>query len=567
MALKIFAEEAQSFWRMQRLSIVGVKHPGGSSKVASNEDLKNIPIQYSKVDGANIPELRARMLPRVRARFDVVYNNLTASPATPGPEPRLRAPADIIRTHCKNGIMRYVSPAELLRRPTTGWIETFFVKEQCEVKPEYPDGMRLRTISWTKLQNAFLKSQGYKAQVPLEHISAYLEDVLDSVAALRDQKSGFYQIRLPPEKCAALRGIDSEGNVFEMLVSSMGHTSAPECQHLVAQTVAGDPLVVQPKFATKGVRIRTWIDGFKVSGSSQKVEAAMTKIDATALEVSVTFKEKAPPSNLNEFIGVSWDHAAKTVAVAPKTLKKLWNRAPATSTPLDLEAMTSRLLFCSAVRRIPPAHFYLAMKYTRRVLNRCNRGIISYHDDVDVPISIQTQFSEWLRLAKGKHGVAPLRGADEAVMFSDASLSGWGGTYITPQGQVFIAGGSFSDAEKTDNINVLESLALAKCIEAFGEKIALLRKLHVRVDNTSLMFGLQKGKSKSDQLASLLDSTITRLQSFDVAVDVEYISTKLMPADYPSRGKKIPDHIIRRAIGDLPADLRRGRRCAALRNR
>ena len=543
-------------------SITGASH---SSKVASALDMQTIPVQFSDVHGLDVSKCRARMNDRVRERFDLVYSYLTVAPPALGSEPKFRAPANIIRGHVENGIMRYVTPEMERVRPTLGWVEVFLVKEECEKKKAFPEGKRLRTICWTKYQNAEVKNRGYEPHVPLQHISAYLEDILDECAGLRDHKSGFYQIRLPQEKTAAVRGIDDEGNLFEMLVASMGHTSAPECMQILSQVVAGDPMVCKPQFAVKKVCHRTWVDGSRVSGTRANVVKALEAIDRNALAVGATYKEHSAPTTSYDFIGVTWDHSSATVAVAQKTKKKLWKTVPTSLTPLELEAMVGRLLFCSGVLRLPPARFYYVLKFTRRLLNRLNRGLVKPDVPVEVPTSVLSSLKKWLQCAKESGVVKPIKGSASAVLFSDASLDGWGGVLILEDCQIFVVGAKWRSPGA--DINELESLALQNCLHGFDGKVRTLHTLHVRVDNTTLMYGLQKGKSSNERLAGLVDQTIAHLQRIGIAVTVEYISTKLMPADYPSRGREVPNEVLKRAIGELPMDLRRGRRCAALRIR
>ncbi|KAJ9451624.1 hypothetical protein DIPPA_25091 [Diplonema papillatum] len=59
--------------------------------------------------------------------------------------------------------------------------------------------LRQRFILWTQEANDLLNRQGYVAQVPLGHVSEYLDVVGSECATTRDLRCGFYQIEVPED--------------------------------------------------------------------------------------------------------------------------------------------------------------------------------------------------------------------------------------------------------------------------------------------------------------------------------------------------------------------------------
>ena len=218
------------------------------------------------IEPLNVKKLRSRLSVEKRKRFDYVWNcaffpeiDKNRSVVNKKDSVFTREHADLL---VKNNVASHASGAgPLLNIPFT-------------VMEEKPSGKRQRFILWSKEANDLLNERGYVADVPLQHISAYLEAVREECASARDFKTGFYQVEIPVESRYLFRFLCDDGSWFELLRLPMGHSCAPEIMHTMAAAAAGDPLFVLPKFVPPGVIVHCWIDNIRFCGNKEMVATA-----------------------------------------------------------------------------------------------------------------------------------------------------------------------------------------------------------------------------------------------------------------------------------------------------
>jgi hypothetical protein len=175
----------------------------------TEEEIK-APLHCPALDGASIDteEIRRRLLPRVRQRFDEVWSTAFPKPRGPVEEPSglwsslSKADADQL-DRC--AIARLVDSNEA--EPTTGWAIPFTVVE------EKTTGLRRRFILWTRAANDKAKANKYVARVDLRHASHYHDGVLAESASLRDLKAGFYLVEIPQWARSQFRFRDASGRL------------------------------------------------------------------------------------------------------------------------------------------------------------------------------------------------------------------------------------------------------------------------------------------------------------------------------------------------------------------
>ncbi|ORC89559.1 uncharacterized protein TM35_000123340 [Trypanosoma theileri] len=124
--------------------------------------------------------------------------------------------------------------------PTTGWVVPFTVVE------EKPYGQRGRFIAWTREKN---DKDDCEADVPLGHISRYLDVVYDETATLFDLKASFFQMALPVNRRASFRCRTESGELVEFTRLPMGYKCSPEILNTITRVLAGDPALVLPQYA------------------------------------------------------------------------------------------------------------------------------------------------------------------------------------------------------------------------------------------------------------------------------------------------------------------------------
>lgn len=150
------------------------------TRVATLREELELPLQQTAVSPLNVERLRERMLPQVKNRLDHIWETLGhALPIEVQHRPSRclhAADADLLMS---TGVVSRATPSV----PTRGWVTPFTVVEEKET------GFRRRMIAWPKAKNA---QDVYEAQLPLQHVSYYLDAVRDEVATVVDLKASFF---------------------------------------------------------------------------------------------------------------------------------------------------------------------------------------------------------------------------------------------------------------------------------------------------------------------------------------------------------------------------------------
>ena len=487
---------------------------------------RHVDIHCPVVDPLDWPRVLAAATPRVQGELLRLRAYLMASGNSSFPRSHLSvADADelIASKH-----VELVDDNEAYS--TTGTCTPFFVLEERE------SGPRRRFILWPKAQNVAAYTDGFRPDVPLEHVSRYLAAVDQACAGLRDLKVAFWQVELSPQERANFRFLDVSGRIFQPTRLPMGFCASVDIMHRITEIIAGSTGFA--KEVTPRVAISCWVDGIRVAGQVKDVSAALRTIDVRAEQMAVTFKEFPPPQQVYDFVGVTFDHNAHRTRCKDTTLAKLDVEVV---TARDFLALFGRLMFAAGANRTPLAEFYFAIKKIRRLANRLQR----HPEEMDLPLAspptpiflallnrLTALVREW---SPSVEKVRPI----SATLFSDASLDGWGAVLCLPSGEVHSTGERWSEKERVRDISVLECDAVKRALADFYHHLPAVGALELRVDNSSLQAGLRRGGARSEDLnAALLPVLRTLLTDFpSCRVVVGYVPTKENPADGPSRGR------------------------------
>ena len=335
-----------------------------------------------------------------------------------------------------------------------------------------PTRTRRRPIQWAKRFNDMCDEVGYKAQVDLRHHSAYFSRCNNEAGATFDLKAGFFQVPLESDTLFTFRDVD--GNVFGLRRLPMGICTAPELMQIITSTIAGDPLAVQPKFATKAL-VDVWIDNVLFSGSAERVGAAVERFRSVveSAKVTINWNESSHDADALDFIGMRFSFKEHTIGLAKKNRDKIHDMTFAqTMLMSDLESHTSRLMYASSVMGVQLSSFYFALKFMRRRLSEINRETISRNDTVNVPPSVLRTFRKWqgLILTQDSRSIPSLKGRKSFTMWTDASRVGWGAVLIDNNTQqTWVVAARWSKAELQSHINILEAIAVEKALQRFTE--------------------------------------------------------------------------------------------------
>ena len=512
---------------------IGTQHSlvrrGKRTRLPSTWEEKASPLHVSGVPVMDVVGLRRRLDVEPRRRFDEVWK-MTFSPEV-GKAGRSSGRSAFSEEHAGElasfGIARKATgPGEANNVPFT-------------VLEEKPEGLRQRFILWTKDANSWLEER-YTAQVPLHHISRYLDQVREECGSTRDFRTGFYAIEIPEEARSFFRFQTEGGSWFELCRLPMGHVCAPEIMHTLAAAAAGDPAYVLPEWRVRGVRVDVFIDNIRYTGEAGMVLAATANLDAAADDFCLTWKpaDSFTAETKYTFLGVDFDHRESEVKVSAKICRKLQGVDMDNVTAGQLESMGGRLMHASAVAGETPGKYWFALKFLRRLANNLNAGRRLVGDRVHVPVSISTELREWAAGATAsRRMLAPFDGAEQKFsIFVDASKMGWGGVVVNDvTAEVVVMGDSWDAEQCMLHINILEGLAFSKTMQQMSPELDGCT-IAIWIDNTSVVGVARKGMSvRSQELNGAVISALLELQRRAITFSVQYVRSRLNPADLPSR--------------------------------
>ena len=432
-----------------------------------------------------------------------------------------------------DGILHRVSAAELRARPTKACGRFFFVKE---LKDE---SFRLRPI-YHPLQLNDALDKHYKAEMDLRHVGTYLDMTNREAAVVGDLAISFFQIVLPESARAWFRLCDVDGNIYEMTRMPMGHIVSAELMQLAMEVICGCTRAIDTahstKFANPRLRVDVWVDNVRAAGTRADCEQTRARIVRCAEYVGAVFKEGPDVLTRYTFIGVSFNHDAKTVRVAKKTLDKIGTTAPATAPRSTYVKLVARLIFASGALRIPLGRHYLLIKMANRFAHALNSG---GDDEVKAfPPGLLPALQEWVRAAHGETRILPVPDGKPDIVYTDASLSGWGAYIFFANGETAILGGAWprGTERSSGNMAQLEAQAVANTWAQVRHRLIARRNFELKIDNSSVSSQIRRGIARSAPLNDRLTDTIADFAANSCRYTITLIKSADNLADAPSRG-------------------------------
>ncbi|KAJ9447214.1 hypothetical protein DIPPA_18397 [Diplonema papillatum] len=370
----------------------------------------------------------------------------------------------------KRGAVDHLLEAKSLGAPFPEHLISRVAKHKNEVDPTV--AQMTRFILWTFEANNAIEADGYKASVPLEHVSKYLSAVHAECGSTRDFRCGFYGVAIPHSARGSFRFRDDADEWWELTRLPMGHTCAPELMHTLTSTVAGHPDFVKQEHAVPStLTVHTWVDNIRYAGSRKEVLEATRIVDDLAAQAKVTWKQAdtRTASSRYEFIGVDWDHSKNKVGISAKLAKKLARDVEEVRTGAmsasGLETLGGRLLHASAIVGVFVGEYYFALKFLRRLTNALNRGEKAVDQTIRLSGGVQRLLEMWIRAVLGSRSMPVEARVPALTVFVDASLDGWGGVVVNvATNAIEVLGSRWSRKEKRLHINELEALAFERCV-------------------------------------------------------------------------------------------------------
>ena len=521
-------------YNLRKSSITRRAH---TTRMPQTDEEKSAPLHVTNIQPLNVDFLLSRLLPEARERFDLVWRYIfSPSPSFPSSSTNSKYfKSSFSLDHAlllvqNNVAARATGPGSTINIPFT----------VLELKS---DGPRQRFILWTIEENNRLKIDGYQAQVPLFHVSFYLEAVREVCASTRDLRTGFYQVEIPQYARHLFRFQSDDGSWFELLRLPMGHRCAPEIMHTLTACVAGDPRYVLPQFSAKEVCVHIWIDNIRYVGTQEAVVRESARLDENATRCNVSWKAAESFTNVQDydFIGVHFNHSSHSVRPADKIMTKISSaleKVKDTSrlTAGELESFAGRLMHASSIADIAPGIFWFTLKFFRRLMNKLNRLLVHPNDCISIPRSVKNQLLQWCKNLHVEREVCTSPLQHTCSIFVDASLAGWGGVVIDSHTQkISVFGGAWTRPESKLHINILEAYALKNTIFSLPE-VYWNSHISIWVDNTTVAGVTRKRQSVQNQLLNdIIITTLSYLKKIHSSFTLKWVKSAANPADIPSR--------------------------------
>lgn len=532
-------QQQQQYHRpIEGLSITKQSH---NSTVASIAQQQQLPLQTDgkTISSIDIAAVRRALNNEKRARFDEVFavsfrpRSFTASSSPP---PLSQLHPSVSDRLVESGIITRVSNEQELAHPTRSQCRAFTVVES-KLASDGSIFERQRFILWPRQLNEWQESN-YTPSVDLLHSSKYVDGVFEEAALTGDIENGFYGIEVPHYARALFRFRDSNGRLFEMLRLPMGLRSSVELMHIVTKTLVGHRDFVTPQRVLQNINPRVFVDDFCIPGPAARLDTIIPRILQNAAEFNIRLKEPLGIKTSYVFLGFAFDHSARSIAVGPKTDSKLPDIVPLQLAAAELQRLVARLIWCSGGLRIPLAMFFFAMKWATRVCNKLNTGAMDPQTVVSLPLSVQQQLEQWLQAVRLPFFIRHRAIGQHAVLFTDASLSGWGAYLIMPDQRLYIAGARWNVSATSDDICLLEALAVNKAITTFAHLILPLRNIDLRIDNTSVVSAIPRGVARASSLNEALRDVYGFFRLHNIQVTAQYVCSAENIADALSRGQQ-----------------------------
>jgi len=494
----------------------------GPPKIAKKaaQDEWHLPLHVKDVSRLDFDKLmKLEMPPHISDNLRYLYEVCAypsacgqLAPVTNLPEAEISAP-----DHEKLLIYKYVRHVE--HPPTTiaSTVRVFTTVESAGA------GLRRRTIFWPQHINDTLAFSGDPIfpKVP-EQIEAVLSH---EGAILLDAPAFFTQFSLPPTSEDFFFAF--EENIYQLNTFATGQRQVPAFAQDILRTIAHNT------FRSDDVPHHLYIDNVRILGNRERATALAKRFQEVALAVGLTFNITSDWSTQYVFLGIQYDHVARTVTLSPKAKGKIltWlNSLQHTDWTLrNFSQLLGLLIWASRVLDAPLAQYYYVFKFFRRRA----RAAANLDDKMTVWPCLFPHLKRWLiqsttvRILKN-----PSNRRITAWLYSDATPTGWG-ALLFYEGKVSVCSGPFS---RPEHINVLECRALLYAVAMLATSPLATNPdvhVHIRIDNTTVVHSMANTRSTNFDINETVGRVLAALAA--VSYDIAYIKSKDNHSDGLSR--------------------------------
>lgn len=476
---------------------------------------------WVRLDGVICERWRQRWEYFVRFfRFADVYRTM----AVGGPSPCALGQYDI-EVLLSNSLIESCDETEV-----EGWVHCFSVPE--------PSKRRRRWIADPKMVNATFEVQ-QTMRFTLPSVDQCCRAILHGpCAGCVDLKAFYHQLPLDADVRRKFCFRDPAGKLWRLTTVPTGHRFVPGVAQAIIESLCEGFTCL----------VTCFIDNIRLIGEYPNVVGELRLLYARAVACGLTFNESladaiAGIGPVYDFLGVSYNHVLRTVALTSKNVGKLRHCADAlvgNPTWVMAQGIFSLAGWCSRILGLPLCRVYYVIKFMRRR----NQAATPPDAPAQVWHSILPLWLSWieeLRMNRPRYIDNPT--AEAPVLFTDASFQGWGAVLFDDGVQ--ISAGRWPNQLLACNptISELEARALLAALQGLGSNCT---EIHVRIDNTGVIGSLRRTCSRNffinDVIRHILEHRCKILSC-------SYVQSALNPADAPSRGAQLDAAQLRRILG------------------
>ena len=354
---------------------------------------------------------------------------------------------------------------------------------------------------------------------------------------------GFYDSLRLPEAATMAYVFSAHGRFFKLLTVPTGQRHSVGLAQLIA------------RWLVHGVRAPTdvWIDNIRIV-DSPTFEADVDSIFSRAAALNLVInesRESVKPLSSYDFLGVRYNHSSGTIAIAAKTLQKIFQVRSTLSTSKSFAALDQQqaleifglFLWSDHIVRaeINRSDFYYIFKNLRRIAQSIQQRGAPSKQPGALWASTFTTWKQWANLLARNRPQKVLGAAtvssQRVTIYTDASLSGWGVViFVGHSKSPSVIAGDWPSWVKNKNptINELEIAAIVNMAIVTELKPGTMIDLYC--DNTTAIAGVKKGILRNFHESNALMELAHVFNEKKWGINsIQYVNTKDNPADYFSR--------------------------------
>jgi hypothetical protein len=405
-----------------------------------------------------------------------------------------------------------------------------------------PSGPRRRIITWPEFANKIEKvlwlACKRKGSIPFATGGSQTTWASASTrfGCCADFVKFFQQFAILPS-CRRYFRFRCGSRLYQLLTIPTGSVSSPIIAQIVSRAIAATACNISTRDRLQhGLQYHVMIDNIRFVANS---EALLLRVwqsfaDVCRLALVTVGDVTAPTNGSYVFVGLIHNHTNSTVTLSEKSVSKLQTFKNSPDWRADsVERIFGLLNYASTALHVSLAPYYYVVKYYRRISTLgssrgdlwecCRHLMLTWIDEVATKVYAAKSVSV---------------SSNVVFVFTDASLTGWGGVVLLDDH--FLAIGRRWSAKVlalTMDINVLEAMALRNVVRHMTSVWRLANlSLRVFIDNTTTLAACRTSSARNFvtnsltlEFNSLLADSNLRLLSAD------WIASEDNVADYWSR--------------------------------